>query len=254
MSESESIAPTTVLITGANKGLGYETARRLGELGWRVFLGARDEARGREAAEQLAAGGADVTFVPLDVTADDSAAAAVQVVREHTDHLDVLINNAGITGEVIGGEETLTKQFISVAETLPQHLIPVFDVNVFGSVRVTHTFLPLLRAGCDPRVVMVSSGVGSLTITTDPERIESTFPHLMYPSSKAALNMITIQYANSVPDVRFNLADPGFTATDLNGHHGTQTVTEGTDAIVEFATTSPGPTGQYRDRAGVVPW
>lgn len=245
MSESHSTSSgtTTVLITGGNKGLGYETARRLGELGWRVFLGSRDETRGRAASEKLAAGGADVTFVPLDVTSDDSVAAAVQTVRESTGRLDVLINNAGITGELVGP-----------AETLPDHLIPVMNVNVVGPIRVTHAFLPLLRAGRDPRVVMVSSGAGSLTITTNPERKESTFPHLMYPTSKAALNMITTQYAKAIPEIRFNLADPGFTATDLNGHQGTQTVYEGTDAIVELATTSPGRTGQYRDRDGVLPW
>lgn len=235
---------TTVLITGANKGLGYETARRLGELGWRVFLGARDETRGRTAAERLAADGADVRFVPLDVTSDDSVSAAVQTVRESTDQLDVLINNAGITGDYRVGPE----------ETLPEHLIPVFEVNVYGPVRVTHAFLPLLHAAHDPRVVMVSSGGGSLTITNDPKRQESTLPHLMYPASKAALNMMATQYAKAIPGIRFNLADPGFTATDLNGHHGTQTVTEGTDAIIEFATASPGPTGEYRDRHGDVPW
>lgn len=242
-SNSSDNTSTTVLITGANKGLGYEAARRLGELGWRVFLGARDEERGREAAEKLAATGADVTFVPLDVTSDDSVAAAVRTVGESIDGLDVLINNAGITGELVGP-----------ADTLPEHLIPVLGVNVVGPVRVTGAFLPLLRAGRDPRVVMVSSGAGSLTITSDPERKESTFPHLMYPTSKAALNMITTQYAKGIPEIRFNLADPGFTATDLNGNQGTQTVTEGTDAIIDFATTSPGPTGQYRDRDGVLPW
>lgn len=241
---------TTVLITGGNKGLGYETARRLGELGWHVFLGARDEARGREAADKLAAGGATVTFVPLEVTSDDSVEAAVEAVRRSTDHLDVLINNAGITGEQVGPMDTL----ITPEETLPQHLIPVFRVNVLGPVRVTHAFLPLLRAAQDPRVVMVSSGAGSLAIATDPQRVESSVAHLMYPVSKAALNMLTVQYANGIPDVRFNLADPGFTATDLNHHQGKQTVTEGTDAIVEFATTSPGQTRQYRDRNGVVPW
>ncbi|AXL90701.1 short-chain dehydrogenase [Streptomyces sp. CB09001] len=241
---------TTALVTGANKGLGYETVRRLGGLGWRVFLGARDEARGQEAAERLAAEGADVTFVPLDVTSDDSVAAAVRAVRNSTARLDVLINNAGITGEQVGPMDRLTPP----EGTLPQDLIPVFRVNVFGPVRVTHAFLPLLRAADDPRVVMVSSGAGSLAIATDPKRPESAVAHLMYPVSKAALNMLTVQYANGIPDVRFNLADPGFTATDLNHHQGTQTVTEGTDAIVEFATTSPGPTGQYRDRNGDVPW
>jgi NAD(P)-dependent dehydrogenase (short-subunit alcohol dehydrogenase family) len=251
MSESEGTPnTTTALITGANKGLGYETARRLGGLGWRVFLGARDEERGQEAAERLTAGGADVTFVPLDVTSDDSVAEAVRTVRKHTSRLDVLVNNAGITGEQVGPLD----QLIKPEETLPQHLIPVFRVNVFGPVRVTHAFLPLLRAADDPRVVMVSSGAGSLAVATDPERPESAVAHLMYPVSKAALNMLTVQYANGIPDVRFNLADPGFTATDLNHHQGTQSVTEGTDAIVEFATTSPGPTRQYRDRNGNVPW
>ncbi|KIH97660.1 short-chain dehydrogenase [Streptomonospora alba] len=245
MSESSgtSSSTTTALITGGNKGLGYEAARRLGELGWRVFLGARDEARGRTAAQHLAADGADVTFVQLDVTSDDSVAAAVRTVGASTDRLDVLINNAGITGEPVSPEETL-----------PQHLIPAFGVNVLGPIRVTHAFLPLLRAGHDPRVVMVSSGVGSLTITTDPERMESTVSHLIYPASKAALNMITTQYAKAIKEIRFNIADPGYTATDLNGHRGTQTVAEGTDAIVELATASPGRTGQYRDRDGAVPW
>lgn len=253
MSESPRTADNninTVLVTGANKGLGYETARRLGDIGWRVFLGARDEVRGQEAAERLADGGADVTFVPLDVTSDDSVAAAVQAIRSSTDRLDVLVNNAGITGEQVGPMDKL----ISPEETLPQHLVPVFRVNVLGPVRVTHAFLPLLRAADDPRVVMVTSGAGSLTIASDPERPESAVAHLMYPVSKAALNMLTVQYANGIPDVRFNLADPGFTATDLNHHQGVQTVTEGTDAIVEFVTTSPGPTGQYRDRNGDVPW
>jgi NAD(P)-dependent dehydrogenase (short-subunit alcohol dehydrogenase family) len=241
---------TTVLITGANKGLGYETARRLGELGWRVFLGARDEARGRAAAETLAADGADVTFVSLDVTSDESVDAAVTAIGACTDHLDVLINNAGITGESVGPLDEL----ITPERTLPQHLIPVLRVNVLGPVRVTHACLPLLRAAEDPRVVMVSSGAGSLTVATDPSRLEAQVGHLLYPVSKSALNMLTVQYANGIPDIRFNLADPGFTSTDLNHHQGTQTVTEGTDAILDLATASPGPTRAYRSRDGEVPW
>jgi len=242
--------PTTVLITGANKGLGRETARRLGALGWRVFLGARDEIRGREAAEALAADGADVTFVPLDVSSDDSVAAAVATIGEATDRLDVLINNAGITGELVGPMDEL----ITPESTLPQHLLPVLDVNVLGPLRVTRASLPLLRAAEDPRVVMVSSGAGSLTHATDPSAAVAQRAHLLYPTSKAALNMLTVQYANGIPDIRFNMADPGFTDTDLNHHQGTQTVSEGTDAIVELATASRGPTRQYRDRSGVVPW
>ena len=242
--------PTTVLITGANKGLGYETARRLGARGWRVFLGARDATRGQDAADALADGGVDVTFVPLDVTSDDSVAAALETLGERTDRLDVLINNAGITGEQVGPMDEL----ITPEQTLPQHLAPVLDVNVLGPVRVTHACLPLLRAAEDPRVVMVSSGVGSLAQMTEPSTAVAQRAHLMYPTSKTALNMLTVQYANGIPDIRFNLADPGFTETDLNHRQGTQTVTEGTDAIVELATASPGPTRQYRDRNGTVPW
>lgn len=248
--ETTNRTTTTALVTGGNKGLGFETIRRLGELGWRLFLGARDETRGRAAADQLAAGGADVTFVPLDVTSDESVAEAVEIVARETDRLDVLVNNAGVTGEHVGPMDSAT----TPEETLPEHLVPVLRVNVLGPVRVTHAFLPLLRAADDPRVVMVSSGVGSLTLAADPQQREGQLPHLMYPVSKTALNMLTVQYANGIPDVRFNLADPGFTATDLNHQQGTQTVAEGTDAIVELATASPGPTKQYRDRNGVVPW
>ncbi|WP_024874915.1 SDR family NAD(P)-dependent oxidoreductase [Saccharomonospora piscinae] len=242
--------PTTVLITGGNKGLGYEAARRLGDLGWRVLLAARDEQRGREAVDRLTADGADVIFVPMDVTSDASVASAVTAVSQIADRLDVLINNAGITGEQVGPLD----QLIGPADTLPEHLGSVFAVNVLGPVRVTHAFLPLLRAAGDPRVVMVSSGAGSLTIASERVRPEASVAHLMYPTSKAALNMLTLQYANGIPDVRFNLADPGFTATDLNHHQGTQTVTEGSDAIVELAAASPGPTGQFRGRGGSVPW
>ena len=240
---------TTALITGGNKGLGYETARRLGALGWHVLLAARNEQRGREAADRLSSDGASISFVPLDVTSDESVVAAVAAVIRITDRLDVLINNAGVTGERVGPLD----QLIGPAETRPEYLDSVLAVNVIGPVRVTHAFLPLLRAAEDPRVVMVSSGAGSLTIAANRVRPEASVAHLMYPTSKAALNMLTLQYAHGIPDVRFNLADPGFTATDLNHHQGAQTVTEGTDAIIELAA-SPGPTGQFRDRIGSVPW
>jgi NAD(P)-dependent dehydrogenase (short-subunit alcohol dehydrogenase family) len=234
----------TVLITGANKGLGYETAHRLGELGWRILLGSRDLERGREAAEKLSAEGAEVIFVPLDVTSDDSVAAAVEQVSGLTDHLDVLINNAGIVGDRV-----------TVPETAAQNLRSVYEVNTFGPVRVTHAFLPLLQAAENPRVVMVSSGLGSIAISTDPERHESSLQALGYPSAKAALNMITTQYAKAIDGVKFNVADPGYTATDLNGHAGFQTVVEGTDAIVQLATIGPdGPSGTFVDRHGPVPW
>jgi NAD(P)-dependent dehydrogenase (short-subunit alcohol dehydrogenase family) len=235
---------TIALVTGANKGLGRETARRLAELGWHVFLAARDLDRGKSAADELAAAGLDVEFVQLDVTSDESAAAATATVEARAGLLDVLVNNAGIVGPRV-----------AVPETTPAMFLDAYQVNVLGPVRVTRAFLPLLRRSRLPRVVMVSSGMGSLTITGDPSRVESTIHSLVYPSSKSALNMITSQYARALTDIKVNAVDPGYTATDLNGHSGYQNVTEGTDAIVGLATIgADGPTGGFFDRAGRVPW
>ncbi len=237
--------PTTIaLVTGANKGLGRETVRRLGELGWTVWLGSRNPGRGAAAAAELSAGGADIRVLVLDVTDDGSVqAAADQVAAEH-DRLDVLVNNAGIGGGWAGPVDTTADDVRACYET-----------NVFGPVRVTRAFLPLLRRASAPRVVMVSSGMGSLAITTDPDRIESTLIGLSYPSSKTALNMITTQYAKALPEFRINAADPGYTATDLNGHRGFQTVEQGAEVIVALATVgADGPTGGYFDKTGPLPW
>jgi NAD(P)-dependent dehydrogenase (short-subunit alcohol dehydrogenase family) len=232
------------LITGANKGLGFETALRLGQQDWTVYLGCRDPERGHQAAATLKEAGADARPVALDVTDDASVAAAVEAVAAEVDHLDTLVNNAGIVG---------TRK--PVLETLPADFLACFGVNLLGPVRVTRACLGLLGAAPVPRVVMVSSGMGSLTVTTDPDRLESTVNGLVYPSSKAALNMITTQYAKALPGWKINAVDPGYTATDLNAHHGTQTVTEGARAIVAMATVGPdGPTGGFFDRAGRVPW
>ncbi len=234
---------TIALVTGANKGLGRETVRRLAGLGWRVFLGARDAERGERAATELAESGLDVEFVELDVTAS-SVAAAVESVRERADHLDVLVNNAAIGGTLAAPPDCVAADFREV-----------FETNVFGVVEVTHAFLPLLRASPHPRIVMVSSGIGSLTLTSDPTRLESTLLGLPYPSSKSALNAITSQYARALPDFRVNAVDPGYTATDLNNNTGVQTVAEGTDAVVRLASGEPGgPTGGFFDRRGPVPW
>ncbi|MEU6742651.1 SDR family NAD(P)-dependent oxidoreductase [Streptosporangium sandarakinum] len=241
---------TSALITGANKGLGLETARRLGALGWTIFLGSRDEGRGRAAAAELTAAGADVTPVPLDVTSDASVTEAVRLVREHTDRLDVLINNAGAPGGVV-----------SPADATADDIHAVYDVNVYGAVRVTHAFLPLLQAAEHPRVVMVSSGGGSFAVVTDPGQPVSKMHELAYSSSKAALNMITVRYAQALPHIKFNAATPGetanhkFAATDMNHHTGQLTVTEGTDSIIKLATVGPdGPTGVFIDRLGPIGW
>lgn len=241
---------TSVLITGGNKGLGFEAARRLGEQGWTVFLGSRDEGRGKAAADELAAQGVNVVLVVLDVTSDESVADAVLRVREHTDRLDVLINNAGAPGHGI------TPADATVAE-----IHPVYDTNVYGPIRVTHAFLPLLKAAANPRVVMVSSGGSSFSVVTDPEQPFSKLHELAYSSSKAALNMLTVRYAQALPEIKFNAVTPGevanrkFAATDMNRHTGELTVTEGTDSIIRLATIpADGPTGTFTDRLGPVAW
>ena len=230
---------TTTLITGATKGLGRQTARQLAAAGHTVYLGARDEQRGREAAAPIGA-----RALLLDVTSDESVQAAAKRVRAEAGHLDVLVNNAGITG----GRKP-------PGEITADDLRAVYETNVFGVVRVTQAFLPLLEASEAPVIVNVSSGLGSLAVTTDPDRFESTFISLAYPSSKSALNMLTSQYAKAYPAMRINAVDPGYTATDLNGHRGTQTVAEGAEIIVRMASIDPnGPTGAYLSASGPVPW
>lgn len=230
---------TITLITGANKGLGYETARRLVDLGHTVLIGARDAERGAAAAATLGA-----RFVPLDVTDDASVAAAAADVADHEGSLDVLINNAGITGPA-GDPDGLTG---ADAQRL-------FDVNLFGVVRTSSAFLPLLRRSADPVIINVTSGLGSLAFTHDPSRVESSVLAPLYTASKAALTMLTTQYAKAWKDIRINAVDPGYTATDLNGHRGHQTVTEGTDAIVGLATEKPGAaSGRFVDRGGEIGW
>jgi NAD(P)-dependent dehydrogenase (short-subunit alcohol dehydrogenase family) len=230
---------TITFITGANKGLGYETARRLTELGHTVIVGARDPERGQAAADRLG-----VRFVPIDVTDDASVIRAAADIEAHEGHVDTLINNAGIigrratAGELTGDDAEL-----------------VFSTNVTSIVRVTSAFLPLLRKSKAPAVINVSSGMGSQALTHDPQRVESTIAAPLYTASKAAVTMLTTQYAKALPDIRFNAADPGYTATDLNGHSGTQTVTEGTDAIVTLATEDyAAGTGRFIDRFGPVAW
>jgi NAD(P)-dependent dehydrogenase (short-subunit alcohol dehydrogenase family) len=232
---------TTAFVTGANKGIGLQTVRELAAAGWTVFLGSRDADRGKQAASEL---DGDVRVVPVDVTSDESVAAAVGAVADAVPALDVLVNNAGITG---GRREPL--------ETGPQDFLAAYGVNLLGPVRVTRGFLPLLRRSAAPRIVNVSSGLGSIGIVTDADRMESQLVSLVYPSSKAALNMVTVMYAKALPEFRVNAVDPGYTATDLNGHRGTQTVEEGARAVVAAARIAPdGPTGGFFDRTGRIPW
>jgi NAD(P)-dependent dehydrogenase (short-subunit alcohol dehydrogenase family) len=234
---------TTTLITGANKGLGFETARQLVAAGHTVYVGARDEANARRAAEEL---GPNARPLLIDVTDEASVQAAADRLGQAEDSLDVLINNAGIPGGVT-----------APGDTTGIDLMRVLDTNVAGAVRVTHAFLPLLLRAKRGIVVNVSSGLGSFSRVTDPERMESQYPALAYAASKAALNMLTVQYAKVFPQLRINTVDPGYTATDLNGHRGTQTVQQGAVAIVRAATLPDdevAPTGTFIDADGTAPW
>jgi NAD(P)-dependent dehydrogenase (short-subunit alcohol dehydrogenase family) len=234
---------TITLITGANKGLGYETARRLIDLGQTVIIGARDPDRGGTAAEQL--GG---RYVQLDVTDDESVARAAADIEANEGRIDLLINNAGILAHWDPAAQPAAELLTASEATR------VFDTNVVSIVRVTEAFLPLLRRSEHPAVINVTSGMGSFAYTHDPTRIESQYVLPLYQASKASVTMLTTAYAKSMPDVRVNAADPGQTATDFTGHTG-QPVTEGADAIVMLATEDPAAgTGRAVDRLGTLPW
>lgn len=234
---------TTTLITGANKGLGFETARRLVADGHLVYIGSRDPERGQAAARRLGA-----RTVVLDVTDDASVAAAVKVV-EGDGGLDVLVNNAGI--ETRAADNSV----IGAAEVTAETMRSVFETNVFGVVRVTNAFLPLLLRSAAPVVVNVSSGLGSLTRMSADGTPGPQYPGVAYPASKAAINMVTVQYAKAFPQMRVNGVAPGYTATDFNDHAGTQTVEEGAEIIVRMAEVGPdGPTGGFFDKNGPLPW
>lgn len=229
-----------ILITGANKGIGREAARRLVQDGHDVWAAARDPERGRVAAQEIGA-----RALVLYVTDDASVQAAAQTVGEATGGvLDVLVNNAGISGGRIPAAEVTAAQ-----------IQEVHDVNVLGPVRMLHAFLPLLERSSSPVLVNVSSGLGSLAQAADADAAYASLIVPAYRSSKAALNMLTLQWAAAFPAMRVNAVDPGYTATDLNAHAGTQTVAEGTDAIVQMAGIGPdGPTGTFVSRDGQVPW
>ncbi|MCZ2829148.1 SDR family NAD(P)-dependent oxidoreductase [Modestobacter sp. VKM Ac-2986] len=226
---------TVTLITGANKGIGYETARQLLELGHTVYVGARDAERGAKAAAELGA-----RFVQLDVTDDASVARALAEVDAAEGRLDLLVHNAGVL-------ETGLDAAAAVRS---------FDVNAIGIVRVTEAALPLLRRSADPAVVTVSSSMGSFWAVTNPERPESQFPLALYAASKAAATMLTVQYAKAHPGIRFTAVEPGATATDMTAAFGIgRPVADSARVVVRLATQGPdGPSGTLQDEAGVLAW
>jgi len=241
------ISARSAVVTGANKGIGREVARRLAADGFKVWLGARDAERGTTAARELQVEGLDIAWLAIDVTNDASVAAAVSTVRSERAHLDVLVNNAGVA---INYDRRPSEQ--SVAE-----IKATYEVNVFGAIRVTQAFLPLLLATPGARIVMVSSHSGSIARARDVASASHSVNMLGYGSSKAALNAITVSFAKELKDrgILVNAAAPGYTATDLNGHRGHRTVQQAAEIIVRLATLGgDGPSGGYFDEDGPVPW
>ena len=249
MSNPSSDKPVA-LITGANKGLGYEVARQLGQThGMTVLVGARDAARGREAVDKLTALGIDARAVPLDVTDPASIeAAATEIEREFGGRLDVLVNNAGVVLDYAPPSQT------DLAKYQATHL-----TNAFGPLAVTKAMLPLLKRSAAGRVVNMSSGLGSLAQNSDPGWEYAKIKVVAYHSSKAALNMQTVLFAAELAaegsPVKVNSACPGYVATDLNNHQGPRTVEQGAREAVRLATLpADGPTGKFFDENGPVPW
>ena len=234
------------LVTGANKGIGLEIARQLGREGIIVFLGARDEARGLATAEKLRAEGLDARPLRLDVTDDESVAAAASFLEQSAGRLDILVNNAGIA--IDDGPPSRVSG---------DALRRTYETNVFGVVRVTQAFLPLLRRSDAGRIVNLSSGLGSLTLNSDPTSPFASVKFLAYNSSKSAVNAITVQFAYELRDtpIKVNAADPGYVATDMNRNQGVRSVEQGAATPVRLATLpADGPTGGYFNDEGPVPW
>ncbi|WP_327000893.1 SDR family NAD(P)-dependent oxidoreductase [Dactylosporangium sp. NBC_01737] len=227
---------TVTLITGANKGIGFETAKQLTELGHTVYIGARDVERGEKAAAALGA-----RFVQLDVTDDASVSDALAAVDAAEGRLDVLVHNAGILADgVVDGPAALR----------------AFDTNAVGIVRVTEAALPLLRKSSNPTVVTVSSSMGSFWAVTNPDRPEFAMPLALYAASKSAATMLTVQYAKSQPGIKFNALEPGTTATDMTAAFGVgRPVQDSARTVVRLATLgADGPTGTFQDELGELHW
>ena len=236
------------LVTGANKGIGLEIARQLAaQHGMTVLIGARDEARGRDAADRLRAEGLDARSIMLDVTDQQTIAAAARRIETEFGRLDVLVNNAAVALD----RRALPSQL--ELEVLRR----TYETNVFGVFATIKAMLPLLRRSPAGRIVNMSSGLASLTQNSDPDYEHAGFKLLAYNSSKTAVNAMTVLFAAELKDtgIKVNAADPGYVATDMNRHQGTRTAAQGAVAPVRLATLpSDGPTGGYFDESGPLPW
>jgi NAD(P)-dependent dehydrogenase (short-subunit alcohol dehydrogenase family) len=234
------------LISGANKGIGYEIARGLGAKKIKVLVGARDKSRGQASVDKLKAEGVDARFIPLDVTDQGTIQRAAAWIEKEFGRLDILINNAGI-GDF--GAKPSGADLAKVRE--------VYDTNVFGPMAMTQAMLPLLRKSKHGRIVNVSSGLGSMALASQPDSPVSQFALLGYNTSKSALNSLTVQFANELKNthIKVNAICPGYCATDLNGNSGPRSAAQGAVAAIEYATIGEdGPTGGYFNDEGRLPW
>ncbi|SHH83394.1 SDR family oxidoreductase [Flavobacterium defluvii] len=243
----------SVLITGANRSIGLELTKQFSKKGLFVYLGTRDLEKGNEVVKQLSEEGFEnIKAIQIDVTSPDSILAAKNVVESEQGKLDILINNAGISGELPQ----------NASNTNIEEIRKVFDTNFFGVISVTQAFLELLKKSENPRISNITSGLGSLTLHSDPSWKYYNFKSAAYGTSKTALNAYTVVLAFELKDLPFkvNAIDPGYTATDFNHHNGPGSVESAASFIIKHTLTDEnGPTGQFfsndiEDETGVSPW
>lgn len=244
---AEIVHRKVALVTGANKGIGFEIARQLGKQGITVLVGARSADRGKEAVQKLRKEGYEAHQILIDVTDEVSIGKAAATIADTYGHLDILINNAGISRE--RGQTPSETSVLTIKET--------FETNVFGVVAVTNAMLPLLRRSEAGRIVNLSSSMGSLTFAADPNSQYAKLILLAYNSSKTALNSVTLEYAKELrgTPIKINAVSPGYVATDLNQHKGYLTPEQGAAAPVRLALiNNDGPSGTFQDMNGETPW
>jgi NAD(P)-dependent dehydrogenase (short-subunit alcohol dehydrogenase family) len=256
MMDEQTTHQKVALVTGANKGIGRGAAEQLAALGMTVLVGARDPQRGDEVAATLRAAGGDAHAVTLDVTDLTTVQEAAWRVETRFGRLDVLINNAGISGS---GQVSPENAYDQIPSTVDLDMArAVFETNVFGVIAVTNAMLPLLRRSPAPRIVNVSSHAASLTLTSDLDgAFAALLPSAAYAPSKSALNALTVQYAKELrkDGILVNAVAPGYVATDSNNHKGFLTIAQGAAPLVRLATLgTDGPTGRFFSAEGPVPW
>ena len=242
MQETNKVA----LITGANKGIGYEVARQIAKSGWTVLAAARNQELGRQAVARLQAEGLKVQFVPIDLDRPETAVTAAETIRSQFSKLNLLINNAAIATQEDGPPSKVNLEAVRRS----------MQTNFIGTIAVTQAMLPLLLAAGKAQIINVSSDLGCISQQTNPDWKYAPVKVLGYCASKAALNMLTVQLAYEFRDgnIAVNSVNPGYTATDLNGNSGPQTIEEGAAEIVRVALLNPPITGKFLETGGEIPW